>query len=219
MDTIRQNETPANADAVGQVLAEEQKLVNENRRQNREPLVVPVEIYQDDFDLTVSGFARNISTSGICLIAPQPFREGTEVTMRLLGEPTRVESTGTCCWGTKFGSTYWLSGWRIDQQLPVAQILKEDLLVEPEHRTGNRVTTAIPVYVTLSDSSTRVPGFTRNLSRDGICLVSKIGTTSGQHASLEVMRPDGGSSVVESRCLWSKQYGEAHWVSGWDFQV
>ena len=219
MDTVKRNETPSVADVVSQVLAEEQNIVNENRKQNREPLVVPAQIYQDHFDLTVSGFARNISTAGVCLIAPQPFREGTEVTIRLLGELTKVESKGTCCWGTKFGSTYWLSGWRIDQQLPVGQLLKEDRLVEPEQRTGNRVTTAVPVYVTLSDSSTRVPGFTRNLSRDGICLVSKIETTLGQHASLEVMRPDGGSSVVESRCLWSKRYGEAHWVSGWDFEV
>ena len=91
--------------------------------------------------------------------------------------------------------------------------------MEPEQRAKNRVTTAIPVYVNLSNSSTRVSGFTRNLSRDGISLVSKIETTRGQLASLEIMRTDGEASAINSRCLWAKRYGEEHWVSGWDFKV
>ena len=216
--TVTQNEPPA-ANVVRQVLADDQKITSENRRDNREAVVIPAQIFQPEFDHMISGFVRNISADGVCLIVPQPFREGAKVTISLLGETTKLESTGTCCWGTKFGTTYWLSGWQLDKQLPVGRILKEDRSVEPEQRDVDRVTTAIPIYIQLPNSTTRVSGFTRNLSRAGISLVSKVEMSPGQPASLEIMRLDGETSPVESRCLWAKQYGEAHWVSGWDFNI
>jgi len=98
-------------------------------------------------------------------------------------------------------------------------MLKEDLQVEPEQRGGSRVTTAIPIYITPANSSVRIQGFTRNLSRDGICLVSKIETAVGQVATLEVMQLTGEFSPIASRCMWSKRYGDEHWVSGWGFDV
>ena len=214
MAPVTQNKQLEAAEVVCQALADDQKCASEKRRDDREPLVIPAQIYQAKFDLTLSGFVRNISTGGVCLIVPQPYREGTEATISLFGETSKVESTGTCCWNAKFGTTYWLSGWRLSKQLPVGRMLKEDHLVEPEQRTKNRVTTAIPVYIELPNSTTRVAGFTRNLSSDGISLVSKIETTPGQLASLEVMRANGEASPVDSRCLWAKRYGDDHWISG-----
>ena len=219
MAPITQNEQLTVDEVVSRVLADDLKFENENRRDHREPLVIPAQISQAKFDLTLSGFVRNISNGGVCLIVPQPFRAGAEVMISLLGEKTKLESAGTCCWGTKFGTTYWVSGWRLDKQLPVGKMLKEDLQIESEQRKSRRVTTAIPVYIKFPNSSTLAPGFTRNLSRDGISLVSKIEMAPGQVATLKVMRFDGETSAVESRCLWAKRYGEDHWVSGWDFNV
>ena len=219
MDTIEKNETPAAAEVVSQVLADEEKFAKENRSDHREPMVIPAQIYLAKFDLVLSGFVRNISTRGVCLIAPQPFGLGTEATISLFGESTKVESAGSCCWGAKFGNTYWLSGWRLNKRLPVGRMLKEDHLVEPEQRSENRMTTAIPVYIKLPNGSTRAPGFTRNLSSEGMSLVSKTETAPGQLATLEVMRVDGGSNEIESRCLWAQRYGKEHWVSGWGFNA
>ena len=218
MDTLTDTEQPA-AEVVCQVLADEKKFIKENRGDHREPLVIPAQIHQAKFELTLSGFVRNISTGGVCLILPQPFQAGAEIEISLFGDTSKIESMGTCCWGTKFGATYWVSGWRLDKQLPVGRMLKEDLQVDPEQRREDRVTTAIPVYVKLPNSSSSAPGFTRNLSRDGICLVSKLETTADQHATLEVMRLEGGTSAVQARCLWAKRYGKEHWVSGWDFDA
>ena len=219
MNATTQEEQPQAAEVVDQVLADEQVFENENRRDHREPLVIPAQIHQAKFDLTLSCFVRNISSGGVCLIVPQPFRAGAEVTISLFGEKTKLEVEGTCSWGTKFGITYWVSGWSLNQQLPVGRMLKDDSQIETDKREGNRVTTAIPVYIKLPNSKSLAPGFTRNLSRDGICLVSKTKTTRDQLATLEVMRLEGGTSAVESRCLWAKRYGEEHWVSGWDFNV
>ena len=219
MDTFTENEPSQPAEVVSQVLADEQSFHSENRSDHREPLVMPAQVYQPQFDFALSGFVRNISTRGVCLIMPQPFSEGAEVTVSLFGQLTKIDRLATCCWGTKFGSTYWVSGWRLNEKLPVGRLLKEDNQVEPEKRSVNRLTTAIPVYITLPNGSKRASGFTRNLSRDGICLVSKVETAPEQRALLEVMRLDGGASSVESRCLWAKRYGDEHWVSGWDFEV
>ena len=99
------------------------------------------------------------------------------------------------------------------------RLLEEDGLVEPEQRSESRLTTAIPVCIKLPNETNRLSGFTRNLSTDGISLVSNGETAVGQTALLEIMRLDGGSSKAEGRCLWAKRYGEEHWVSGWGFNV
>ena len=219
MNATTQTKQPEVAKVVSRVIADEKKLTPENRSDHREPLVIPAQIHQEKFELTLNGFVRNISTGGVCLIVPQPFRQGDQATVSLLGQTTKVESAATCCWGTKFGTSYWISGWKLDKQLPVARMLKEDGKVEPEQRTGKRLTTAIPVYVKLPNSSARASCFTRNLSRDGISLVGKLETAPGQLATLEITHVDGKSDEVASRCLWAKRYGEDHWVSGWDFNV
>lgn len=213
------NDTPQAAEIVSKILADEQTLLTDKRKEYRESLVMPVRISQASFDFALEGFTRDISANGLCLIAPQPFRQGTEVSIGLSTESTQIESPATCCWSAKFGKTYWISGWRLSETLPVSRLLKDDHLVEPEQRAKDRLKTAIPVNINLINYASRIASFTRDLTSDGVSLVSKVATASGQTALLEIMQLDGESNSLESNCLWSKRYGTDHWVSGWDFNV
>ena len=90
---------------------------------------------------------------------------------------------------------------------------------EQEQRSSDRLQAAVPVSIYLPGNTYRVPGFTRNLSHSGLCLVSKVEIQPNQVADLEVMCLTGESSRIESRCMWTKQYDDGHWVSGWKFSL
>ena len=135
---------------------------------------------------------------------PQPFRRGTETQINLFGQTSEATDFATCCWNSKFGDAYWVSGWSLKEGIAVGRLLKEDRSVELEQRIGDRLQAAIPVGIHLSGNACRVPGFTRNLSQLGLCLVSKVETQPNQVADLEINRLNGESGRIESRCIWVK---------------
>ena len=199
------------------IFEDQQEHYAEKRKDHRELLFMPVKVSQTEFEFTVRGFTRDISTHGVCLIMPQPFREGVEAQIDLVGQTAEIASFATCCWSSKFGDAYWVSGWRLKEEIAVGRLIKEDRSVELEQRTGDRLHAAVPVSIYLRGNPYRIPSFTRNLSRSGLCLVSKVETQPDQIADLEIMRTNGESGRIESHCMWAKQYGEDHWVSGWRF--
>lgn len=219
MSKTIKNEDQQAAEVLTRILDDEQQFTSEKRSDYRELLFVPVQLSQAKFDFTVSGFTRDVSTNGVCLIMPQPFRQGSEAQIKLLGQSSEETSFAKCCWSAKFGNAYWVSGWRLKQEIPVGRLLKEDRSVDLEQRSSNRLQTAVPISIYLPGNSSRAAGFTRNLSQEGICLVSKIETQPEQIADLEVMRLNGESSRITSRCLWAKRYGDNNWVSGWKFKL
>ena len=217
MNKTIQNDAQQAAGVLTKILDDEQQFTAEKRGDYRELLFVPAQIFLADFDLTVSGFTRDASTNGVCLIMPQRFRQDTEAQINLFGQVSEESSLATCCWSSKFGNAYWVSGWRLSQSIPVGRLLKENQLIEPEQRGKGRLQAAVPVSIYLPDQNSRASGFTRNLSHEGISLVSKVETKPGQVAGLEIKRLTGESSQMESLCLWGKRYGEHNWVSGWKF--
>ena len=217
MSMTKPNAEQQVAEVLTKILDEEQQFVSEKRSDYRELLFVPVHVFQVEFESTVRGFTRDVSTHGVCLIMPQPFRPGAEVQINLVGQTSQASSLAKCCWSSKFGDAYWVSGWQLKEGIPVGRLLKEDRSVESEQRNSDRLQAAVPVGIHLPGNTRRVPGFTRNLSQSGLCLVSKVETQPNQVADLEIMRLNGESGRIESRCMWVKQYCEDYWVSGWKF--
>ena len=205
------------SEVLTKILDNEKQFVSEKRSDYRELLFVPVRVSQPEFESSLRGFTRDVSTHGVCLIMPQPFRQGTEAQINLFGQSSQMSSLAKCCWSSKFGDAYWVSGWRLNEAVPVGRFLKEDRPVELELRSSDRLKTAVPVGIHLPGNTSRVPGFTRNLSQSGLCLISKVETQPNQVADLEIMRLNGESGRIEGRCIWVKQYGEDYWVSGWQF--
>ena len=200
-----------------EIIDDEKQFLTEKRSDYRELLLVPVQVSQPEFESSVRGFTRDVSAHGVCLIMPQPFRQGVEVQINLVGKISQVRGFAKCCWSSRFGDVYWVSGWQLTEGIPVGRLLKEDHSVEAEQRNSDRLQAAVPVGIYLLGKTRRIPGFTRNLSHAGLSLISKVETQPNQVADLEIMRLNGESGRVEGRCRWVKQYGEDHWVSGWQF--
>lgn len=215
-----QSETLQTSEVLSKILDDEKKIHSEKRSDTRQLLCVPVQVYEERFDSTLNGFTRDISTQGVCLIMRQPFRVGAKATISVFGKNTKKTNSAKCCWSSKFGSAYWVSGWQlINGNCPVGRLLKDDRLVEPNQRDSDRMNVALPVNIFIPGNTTHIPGFTRNLSKSGICLMSKAETKAGQKANLEIMQLSGETGRFESHCMWAEQYDDENWVSGWKFNA
>ena len=219
MSTTKTHKEQHVSEVLTKILDDEQKFVSEKRSDFRELLFMPAQVSQAEFESTAHGFTRDVSILGICLIMPQPFHQGTKAEINLFGQSSQMSSLAKCCWSSKFGDAYWVSGWRLNEAVPVGRFLEEDRSVELELRSSDRLTAAVPVGIHMPGNTRRIPGFMRNLSQSGLCLISKVETQPNQVADLEIMRLNGESGRIESRCTWVKQYGEDYWASGWHFNL
>ena len=80
----------------------------------REPLVVPVTVVFAKDDSEMPGFTRNISTTGVGLLLPEVFKEGSLAAIDL----ERADGKGSyrvlaeSRWIKSFGASWFLSGWK-----------------------------------------------------------------------------------------------------------
>jgi len=87
-----------------------------------------------------------------------------------------------------------------------------------ENRTAIRKPLVVPVRVELCDSDLKMPGFTRNISSNGVGLLLPAACKVGEKAVITLERTDGkGKYSVLAECRWCKPYGESWLFSGWQF--
>lgn len=86
--------------------------LTEMRSRYRENLVVPVAVHGNDGEL-VSGFSKNISEAGICIITEHPIVNDMVADLeiyRLSGPEICITSNARWC--RPFGQRYYMSGWK-----------------------------------------------------------------------------------------------------------
>lgn len=110
---------PVTADierAIRDILKDDAKYVlTEMRSRHRENLVVPVNLILPN-DQLETGFTRNISSAGVCIITENPIEEGVFGDLeiyRLNGNPVTISSDARWC--RPFGRQYFMSGWKFNQ--------------------------------------------------------------------------------------------------------
>lgn len=217
MTTLIHFAGPDLVDLLEQIRMDQQGFETECRNAHREPVVMPVEIESSVDDTGVEAFTRNVSSEGLCIIAPQPFSPTSQAKIRLASESVPHSVVSTCRWNKKFGLSYWISGWSLDAKLPMGRILKEDGKAEPPLASIDSLHTAVPVSVQQDTTPKRISAFTRNLSAQRVSLVSKVPFEPNLPAVLEIRRLNGQSSGTIAHCVWSKSYGRDHWISRWEF--
>lgn len=86
----------------------------ENRSAMRESLVVPVRVALCDSEVSLPGFTRNISNSGVGLLLPTEVNEGASaiVTMERADGVGKHRILSECRWCKPYGEAWVLSGWR-----------------------------------------------------------------------------------------------------------
>jgi len=98
----------------------------------------------------------------------------------------------------------------------IEQVKAEDARYTSEMRAIEREKIMIPVVLS-GDNDEVIHGFSRNISTDGICLVTTEPILEGTTSPMLLSRSDGHINEVSATCKWSKAFGAAHCISGWQF--
>jgi hypothetical protein len=99
---------------IRELLTEDARYDRELRSAHRENLVFPVSICLEENDQNISGFSRNVSVTGICVLCETQIPSGERATLEIYRlhrpEPSRV--LAECRWCKPFGDTFYASGWQ-----------------------------------------------------------------------------------------------------------
>ena len=101
--------------------------------------------------------------------------------------------------------------------------LVAELLVEfrgfdgPNERNFQRDYVTAAVLIHPCNTLERHQGFSRDISDDGVGLITASPFESGTAATIAIDRFDGTAVQLESVCRWCRNYGPNWFLTGWQF--
>ena len=101
------------------------------------------------------------------------------------------------------------------QQLVTILTDKEE--IHENKRSTVRESLVCPVTVQFQYELSRHRAFSKDISSGGICLIGERDVEVEQIATLAIYRIDDLVSKVRARCVWSKSFGDQHYLTGWRF--
>ena len=217
MATLTQYASPEVERILNEIRVGESRFNDELRRSNREDAVLPVQVRSEDAT-GCWAFSKNVSEHGICLITPQTFQASDSTELQFCGLRYELDMMrATCSWSRPFCNSYRISGWQLDSELDVPQIVQEDLWLDLEQRSIKRERVAIPVVVHQKNGQPKIHCFSRNVCTSGICLIGNEEPKPSDFSLLELVRSNGERSQVVAECRWANCIGQSFWISGWKF--
>ena len=200
------------------IRADEEAHRSELRQREREKLVFPVMLKALEGEFESYGFSRDVSGDGIGLITQLPFYQDNEMYLKLNVPGHEKSHLARCRWSSKFGEAFWTSGWELtEESFDVEQVRQADAQIEWDVRSTEREKYAIPVVIHQKGQQPKVQAFTRNLSGDGANLVAMDEIQVSSFCKLEVVPDNGDRCDLIAKCIWTHQYGDQHWLTGWQF--
>lgn len=102
----------------------------------------------------------------------------------------------------------------------VAKILREvresEELFDNELRKFYRGQAILPIKV-VDEEDTECFAFTKNVSQNGVCLISPQPFFDGDLAHMNINGLNYETGQLPATCRWSKRFGISYWASGWEF--
>ena len=197
----------------------EENYNSELRSRDREKLVIPIELSTFDKEFSLSAFSRDISSNGLGVITSQPFSAGSQmaIQMHLQGGGNKVRCQ--CRWNTAFGESFWASGWELSEggNLDVQAIKDQVPSVRYDARSADRKRFSIPVVVRQKGKLPKINGFTRNISGEGVNIISSRPIRENSFCLIEFIRNNGERCEAIAKCVWTRKFGDSHWTTGWQF--
>jgi len=96
-------------------------------------------------------------------------------------------------------------------------ILTEKEEISNNQRASVRELVVCPVTVQFQYELSRHRAFTKDISTGGVCLIGERDVEVEQIATLAICRIDNLVTKVRARCVWSKPFGDQHYLTGWRF--
>lgn len=100
----------------------------------------------------------------------------------------------------------------------VRELLTEDSNFDRhENRSAHREHLVRPIQIELRNEGLVIPAFSRNISANGIGVISAEQISEKSTAILEIAGIKNASVRILADCRWSRNYGPDWYISGWQF--
>lgn len=96
-------------------------------------------------------------------------------------------------------------------------ITSEGAKFDRELRSCHREKISLPVDVICRDCEI-FHGFTRNISHQGLCIVTSEQFDDSSPATICLYRLDEKPARLLAESRWSRKFGRRYWLSGWQFR-
>lgn len=99
----------------------------------------------------------------------------------------------------------------------IEKIFSEDRVFDREERRSlYRESISRPVGIRL-DSGREILCFSRNLSFEGIGVISHVPFDDNCEATIEIHSTHAGNPVMAAQLVWCRPFGQGWYISGWQF--
>jgi PilZ domain len=103
-------------------------------------------------------------------------------------------------------------------EVAVKQLLLEDSMFDQnERRSVHREAIVRPVDLFIRATGERLKAFSRNISYQGVSLITRKPILSGTIAKIQIHRLNCEPSLFLTECRWAGSFGSEWYVSGWNF--
>lgn len=104
---------------IRQINAEGTRFDRELRSAHREKMIIPADVVFDSGH-TVTGFTRNLSAQGACLLTCEEIEDKVKAVLKLyrVAHPPSSSVFAECRWTKKYCDGFWVSGWQFLQVKP-----------------------------------------------------------------------------------------------------
>lgn len=106
-----------------------------------------------------------------------------------------------------------------DMAVLVEELIRDAQAFDGLDRRGDErkfLICAVAIQHTFGEESYQA--FSRDISADGIGLITSTNVAIDQSANLSISRFDGASLKVSAVCRWCTSYGTGWYLSGWEYR-
>ncbi len=102
---------------------------------------------------------------------------------------------------------------------PMIRHLREEetFFFEQERRLTQREMLVRPVTLFLPHEERKIECFSRNISSGGLSIVSPDSFELDFESQVIIHRLHGTTYSIGCRCIWSTEFGDAWFLTGWEF--
>ena len=199
--------------------AAEEKHNSELRSREREKLVFPAQVYDQDGVIQAKGYTRDVSQLGLGLVTKEAISIGSEAIIVLTLPEGR--STGfqvKCCWAKDIENSLKATGWELKAESIDVPML-QNAQTRMKWKTGfqGSLKFSIPLMIRQKGKFHLVQGFACDLAGDGANLIASEKIAVNSFCKLKVFGSDGELYEIIAKCVSCECYAGEHWLVSFEF--
>ena len=219
LETLSRFATPELERLLRKLQAAEESHNSELRSLEREKLVFPVQVFDQDGEIQAKGYTRDVSKLGLGLVTKETLAIGSEVTIVLtLPEGRSTGFQAKCCWVKDIENSLKATGWELTAgSIEVPMLQEAQTRMKWKASLKGSLKFFIPLIIQQKGKLPLVQGFTCDLAGNGANLIASEEIAVNSFCKLKIFGSDGELYEIIAKCVSCQCYAGEHWLVSFEF--